>query len=78
MDKGMQDKLNNLRQWVGSLSHVVNDILPQIEETLNGKSKLSKGCPSKESMAALELRQIEKKLSEVVAAVDDVKKALLR
>ena len=44
----------------------------------NGGSRLPKGCPSKESLAAMELRQIEKKLAEVVSAVADIKKALLK
>jgi uncharacterized UPF0160 family protein len=77
MNKAMRNKFKRLQDWTASLNHVVENILPQMEETLDEKHKLPKNCPSKEAMAALEFRQIEKKLTEVVAAVKDIKQALL-
>ena len=76
MNKAMREKFKRLQDWTCSLSLTVKRILPEMKETLNKKQQLPKGCPSHEVAAALELRQIENKLTEVVAAVKDIKKAL--
>lgn len=71
-----EEKLQNLQNWVNSLARVTGDIIPQIRETLAGTKELPAGCPSKESMAALEFDQIKKKLTEVNAAVEMVEDSI--
>lgn len=76
MDKTMHEKFERLQDFTTSLSLTVKDTLPNREQILDGKRPLPDNCPSKESMAELELSGIKKNLSEVVAAVDDIEKAL--
>lgn len=77
MNSELQEKCARLRTWTKALALAVEDVLPQMEQVLEGESKLPESCPSKESMAVLQLGQIEKRLSEVVSAVHEIRKALL-
>jgi len=72
----LEEKIQNLQNWVNSLSHVTKYIIPQMIDTLSGNKKLPTNCPSKESAAALELDQIKKKLTEVNAAVEMIENSL--
>jgi hypothetical protein len=78
MDKQMQEKLERLRSWSDTLARKVVDVLPQMESTLNGNTRLPENCPSKESAAELELRDIKGALDEVNAAFAAIKEALLK
>ena len=76
MNKTMRNNFKRVRDFTSSLAYKVEHVLPEMEDTLNGKSKLPKGCPSKEAMAGLSLREIESQLVEISSAVADIKKAL--
>jgi len=74
----MRNNLDRLQEWTTTLSNTVANALPAIESHLDGKVTLPKNCPSKESAALMELGQVEKKLKEVNAAVEDIRDALLK
>jgi len=76
MNKSLSEKFKRLQSWTDSLAFVVGRALPDMEEILDGKVKLPGNCPSPEVAAAMELRQVEKKLAEVTAAVKDIKQTL--
>lgn len=88
MREDIREKLKMLRQWTDTLARTAKRIVPEIRETLDGKagiggpatgngsSHLPKGCPNKEALAALQLREIEEKLQEVSAIMKELKTAL--
>jgi len=65
-----QEASNNFTQWLNALNSATNDSLEEAGNILTGSKKISKDAPSKESEAELVLRQIKKKLDEVIGAYD--------
>jgi len=72
----LDEKLQHLQTGALSLAAETETLVPQIRETLAGNTKLPDGCPSKESMADLQLNEIRQKLKEVHTALEMVEDAV--
>ncbi len=64
-DKELETLFNELNSWSKALVISVEDTLPSIQHALQSNEPLPVNCPSKASLAEMELRQIQKKLSEL-------------
>lgn len=64
---GLDENLKQLRNWSQSLASEVQTAVPSVEATLRSGNPLPDGCPSRGSLAAMELNGVAKKLSEVKA-----------
>jgi hypothetical protein len=72
----MSDDLKRLTSWAKTLAAKAETAAPVIEEILSGKRVLPEGCPTKESLAAMELGGVQKAFTEVEAAYRDIQKRL--
>lgn len=72
----LRDDLDRLARWAKVLAAKVESTGPVVEEILAGQRELPAGCPSKESLAAMELSGVAQAFEEVEAAYRDVRRRL--
>ena len=68
MDEKLEREFEILRSFAKALAMNANEVPEQIKHTLTSDRPLPEGCPSKGSLALMELRQLQKNLEEVEAA----------
>ena len=61
MALNLDEALKNLDSWVKALAYETERVIPVVKRTMAGEVELPQGCPSKASMAEMELRQVKKK-----------------
>jgi hypothetical protein len=74
--KKINEAATRLESWTKTLLNHINSGYPQVREVLNGKSDLPHGCPSKESLAELCLREFKSDIVEITAAFKDMSEAV--
>jgi len=74
--ESVDHKLKRLQNFAHSAHLVAEEAVPAIRSILDGKVQLPDNCPSTEVMALMELRHVEKKLTELTAAVAAVRESL--
>mgnify|MGYP001488179336 CR=1 FL=1 len=76
MNSDKYEYIKELKGWINGLNNEMNNRYDELIEILKGNVQIPKGCPSKESMAEMLLREIGKKLDEVNGMYDIVKKKI--
>jgi len=73
--KSNKECFTQLFNMANALKITVENNIPEIINTLDGKTKLIEGCPSKNSQAELVFRHIQKKfkyVSEMMKEAEDM------
>lgn len=84
MNRSVSEPLNDdtrqafkrLKDFSESLALKAKEVIPYMEEILNGKGELPRDISSRNAAAAFELRAVKKYLAEVGAAVEEIGEAL--
>ncbi len=72
MNRKNYEKCFQELEWsINALKSVSEDIIPEVLDILNGKTKIIEGCPSKESQAELIFRSLKKKFRSVYFMVEE-------
>jgi hypothetical protein len=76
MTPELRTSFRRLWGYTESFATTTKRNLTYIEEALDGNGKLSANCPSRNTMAWMELRGIEQNLEEVQAALSEIQETL--
>ena len=77
MSRTMQNCFSDIRGWSSALIEAAKDAEPIVESTLFSEERgLPYGCPSKGSMAMMELRPMEQCIQEICGAYNDLQQAI--
>ena len=63
----------NFRMWLNALDSAADDTIPQVQDLLDGKIELPEDSPGKEQEAELYLRDISKKIDDVLSSFDKMR-----
>jgi len=69
--KNYEECFKNLEASINALKIESEYIIPDVLDTLNGKTKVMEGCPSKESQAELIFRSLKKKFRGVYSMMEE-------
>ena len=72
----LKEDFDRLVSWSKVLATKAESTGPVVHEILAGQRQLPEGCPTKESLAAMELSGVRQAFEEVEAAYRDVQKRL--
>lgn len=75
-DQKLKQHEQMLKQWAQAIILKIDDFFPDIWSSLESNDPLPQGCPSKASLAAMSLSEINKPLREVNAIYDEIRKHL--
>jgi uncharacterized protein (DUF2342 family) len=75
-DEKLETLLNELEGWSKSVGRQAIAMIPQVRDAIEKDTSLPEGCPSRASMAALILSQIEKPVSEVTGIMQMIREHL--
>ncbi|CAN5569369.1 hypothetical protein BH10PLA1_BH10PLA1_09640 [soil metagenome] len=72
MLKKNNDSAKRLESWTKTLLNHLQNQYPQFRSVLNGQAKMPDGCPSKEALAEIVLKQISDDIIEIKGAFEDL------